>query len=68
MDRYDVITTLNELIETSRDGEEGFRACAENVKNPTLKAFFDQKAERCREGAAQPRSVAIPAHFASRFR
>jgi uncharacterized protein (TIGR02284 family) len=53
MDRDDVISTLDNLIETSRDGEEGFRACADNVKNPALKAFFEQKAERCREGAVQ---------------
>ena len=53
MDRDDVIGTLNDLIETCKDGEEGFRACAEAVKNPQLKAFFEQKAERCRMGAAQ---------------
>jgi uncharacterized protein (TIGR02284 family) len=53
MDRDDVIGTLNDLIETSKDGEEGFRACAEAVKNPRLKAFFEQKAERCHMGAAQ---------------
>jgi uncharacterized protein (TIGR02284 family) len=57
MDRDDVISTLNNLITTSRDGEEGFRTCAENVKNPTLKAFFEQKAERCREGAVQLQQI-----------
>jgi uncharacterized protein (TIGR02284 family) len=53
MDRNDVIATLNALIETSRDGEEGFRACAAAVKNPELKSFFEQKERRCAEGAAQ---------------
>ena len=53
MDRDDVIGTLNDLIETSKDGEEGFRTCADAVKNPQLKAFFEQKAERCRLGAVQ---------------
>jgi uncharacterized protein (TIGR02284 family) len=53
MDRDDVIATLNDLIETSRDGEEGFRQCAETVKNPSLKLFFEQKAERCREAVTQ---------------
>jgi len=57
MDRDDVISTVNNLIATSRDGEEGFRNCADNVKNPTLKAFFGQKAERCREGAAQLQQI-----------
>ena len=53
MDRDDVIGTLNDLIETCKDGEEGFRTCADTVKNPQLKAFFEQKAERCRIGGAQ---------------
>ena len=53
MDRDDVISTLNDLIETSRDGDEGFRQCAETVKNPQLKLFFEQKAERCREAVGQ---------------
>ena len=53
MDRDDVISTLNDLIETSRDGEEGFRQCAETVKTATLKTFFEQKSERCREAVTQ---------------
>ena len=57
MDRDDVISTLNNLITTSKDGEGGFRTCAENVKNPTLKAFFEQKAERCHEGAVQLQQI-----------
>jgi uncharacterized protein (TIGR02284 family) len=57
MDRDDVISTLNNLIATSKDGEEGFRSCAENVKNPTLRVFFEQKAERCREGAVQLQQI-----------
>lgn len=57
MDRDDVIATLNNLIETSKDGESGFRTCADNVKNPTLKTFFEQKAERCRLGAAQLQAI-----------
>jgi uncharacterized protein (TIGR02284 family) len=53
MDRDDVISTLNDLIETSRDGEEGFRQCADTVKSPNLKPFFEQKAARCREAVTQ---------------
>src|SRR5437763_9520458 len=53
MDRDDVIHTLNDLIETSLDGESGFQTCADYTQNPTLKTFFLEKAERCREGAAQ---------------
>lgn len=57
MERDDVIATLNDLIETSKDGEEGFKNCADNVKNATLKTFFLEKAERCRKGAAQLQAV-----------
>ena len=57
MDRDDVISTLNDLIETSRDGEEGFRQCAESVKTATLKTFFEQKSGRCREAVTQLQQI-----------
>ena len=47
MDKDDVIATLNDLIETSRDGEEGFRTCADGVKSSQLKQIFQQAASRC---------------------
>lgn len=53
MDTKDVIETLNDLIETCKDGEEGFRTCAEDVRNPELKAVFQTGARRCAEGARQ---------------
>ena len=53
MDRDEIIETLNGLIETSRDGEDGFSACADNVRNAVLQIYFAEKAERCREGAEQ---------------
>ena len=42
MDRDDVIDTLEKLIETCRDGQNGFRDSAEHVKDPELKAFFNE--------------------------
>src|SRR5712671_1049187 len=53
MDKDDLIETLNNLIETSRDGEEGFRTCAEGVKNPELKQIFEQAASRCRQAVSE---------------
>lgn len=41
----DIISTLNGLIETSKDGEEGFRSSAENVDDPRLKSFFLRRSE-----------------------
>ena len=53
MDRDDIISTLNDLIETSRDGEEGFRTCAGGVKNPQLKQMFEQAASRCGQAVSE---------------
>ena len=53
MDKGDLIETLNNLIETSRDGEEGFRTCAEGVKNPELKQTFEKAASRCRQAVSE---------------
>ena len=49
----DVIDTLNDLIETSKDGEQGFLECAENVNNPELKLVFTTGAQHCAEAAAE---------------
>lgn len=35
-----VITTLNNLIETCKDGQEGFQQAAEGVKDSSLKTLF----------------------------
>jgi uncharacterized protein (TIGR02284 family) len=36
----DVISTLNNLIETCKDGQEGFKQAAEGVKRSDLKTIF----------------------------
>ncbi len=38
------VSVLNDLIEVSRDGEEGFRKAAEDAKNPELKTLFLSRA------------------------
>lgn len=44
MAEKDVITTLNTLIETCRDGEQGFRTAAENLRDMQVKTFFSEVA------------------------
>ena len=56
MDRDDVIDTLNDLIETCKDGEAGFRTCAEDIKRADLKPLFERMAQRCTEGARELQS------------
>ncbi|MEO6589579.1 MAG: PA2169 family four-helix-bundle protein [Pyrinomonadaceae bacterium] len=40
MKNEDVISTLNSLIETNKDGQEGFKEAAEGVQNSELKSSF----------------------------
>lgn len=53
MDNDDVIDTLNELIETCKDGEQGFRECAEHTASPELRTVFEQRAQDCEKGARE---------------
>ena len=53
MNNDDVISTLNDLIETSKDGEQGFRTCAEDIKDAQMKSFFTTRAQSCAEAAAE---------------
>ena len=48
MSNDDIIDTLNDLIETSKDGEYGFRTSAEYIKDPSIKQSFVRRAEECR--------------------
>lgn len=52
-DRDDVIDALQDLAECCKDGEYGFRACAEQAKRPDLKSLFLQRADDCRGGAQE---------------
>ena len=54
--RDDVESVLNELIETSKDGEKGFMKAGEDAHDAELKSLFTQCAQRCREGAAELQS------------
>lgn len=42
----EAISTLNDLIETCRDDEQGFRLAAEGVKDSQLQAVFSDYAQR----------------------
>lgn len=45
-----VQSVLNDLIETSKDGEKGFLKASEDAEAPELKTLFAQCAERCSQG------------------
>lgn len=53
MDREQVIDLLNELIQTCKDGEAGFRVCADDVNDLQLKTFFANRAQSCAAAAQE---------------
>jgi uncharacterized protein (TIGR02284 family) len=55
----DVVSILNNLIETCKDGQEGFKTCAEDIKNPELKALFTKHAEECAHAAGELQTEVI---------
>jgi uncharacterized protein (TIGR02284 family) len=61
MDTSTAVSTLNNLIEICRDGENGFREAAEAVKDAHVKALFErfsrQRAEMTRELEAEVRKL-----------
>jgi hypothetical protein len=59
MNHDDVIDTLNDLIETSKDGEYGFVACAEHMSNANTKQLFVRRAAECRAAAAELQALVV---------
>jgi len=61
MDNTKVISTLNSLIETLKDGEEGFRTAGEGLTDPQAKAVFQQysreRAQMAQELQAEVRTL-----------
>lgn len=47
-----VASILNNLVETSKDGEKGFNTAADDTKNPELKTTFRRRAQDCARSAA----------------
>ncbi|HEY8360279.1 MAG TPA: PA2169 family four-helix-bundle protein, partial [Ramlibacter sp.] len=49
----DIVDVLKDLVECCKDGEYGFRECAEQAKRQDLKTMFLQRADDCRTGAQE---------------
>lgn len=58
-DRKELVRTLNKLIETCKDGEAGFKVCAEDIKRPDIKQLFTQRARQCGEAADELQRVVL---------
>jgi uncharacterized protein (TIGR02284 family) len=53
METEKVISTLNRLIETVKDGENGFRTAVDGLTDPNVKALFQQYSRQRAEMARQ---------------
>lgn len=49
----DLVDTLNDLLESSRDGEYGFAACAEHTKAQDIKTLLQRHSQECASAAAE---------------
>lgn len=52
-DNNDVVDTLNDLLEACRDGEYGFRECAEHTQGPDIKTLLLRHADECRAAGVE---------------
>ncbi|APA88770.1 PA2169 family four-helix-bundle protein [Paraburkholderia sprentiae WSM5005] len=52
-----VVSVLNDLVETSKDGEKGFMKAAEDAHDEQLKTLFRSSAEDCSRGARELQDV-----------
>ena len=55
----DTVDVLNDLVETSKDGERGFRKAAEDAHDAQLKTLFVDRADDCASGARELQDVVL---------
>lgn len=53
MDNEDTVDVLNDLLESARDGEYGFHACAEHAESDALKSIFERHSRECAAAAME---------------
>ena len=51
-------STLNDVIETLKDGQEGFRTAAEDIANPELKSLFREYSQQRSKFVSELQSLA----------
>lgn len=59
MSDKDVIHVLNDLIETSKDGQFGFNKCAARVNAPDLKDTLQRRATECESAAVELQALVV---------
>jgi uncharacterized protein (TIGR02284 family) len=57
-EQKEIISTIDNLIETLKDGHEGFKEAAEGVKDPQLKSLFSEYSQQRSRFAGELQSQA----------
>lgn len=57
MDHDTLVSLLNDLIETCKDGEYGFDTCAKHAQSAEIRQLFTQRAADCRSAARELQSL-----------
>jgi uncharacterized protein (TIGR02284 family) len=55
-EQKEIVSIIDDLIKTLKDGEEGFKQAADGVKNPQLKSIFNQYSRQRTRFAAELQS------------
>ncbi|OKO34567.1 hypothetical protein AM469_002264, partial [Pseudomonas aeruginosa] len=55
----DTLDVLNDLLQTSKDGEAGFHACAEDLRDPQLKAAMLEQSRDCAAAADELERIVL---------
>lgn len=61
MNHSRTIEVLNSLIDTCKDGEYGFNACADQADSANLQSIFRQRAQECRTAAQELQTEVVRA-------
>jgi uncharacterized protein (TIGR02284 family) len=59
MSNEEIVGALEKLIETCKDGEYGFRSCAEYTKTADLQALFKRRAEDCERASHELQTLVV---------
>jgi uncharacterized protein (TIGR02284 family) len=59
MSNKEIVTTLNDLVETCKDGEFGFGTCARHAESPELRNLFTQRAAQCERDANELQTYVV---------
>lgn len=58
-DNNQAVSVLNDLLENTRDGEYGFKTCAEQVETVSAKTLFATRAAGCAEAGRELEAMIV---------